>query len=197
MGAAKYNQKIITKSKIQRAQEYIKSMSSKFSSSSQTKEMPENIQMGQNDDEGSRCSSISASVKINFSKNVNDEERSSVSANVQINGSNTKNMNMNFILRDENLSEVEEEEENVTGKSAPAPDNNCNDSNVNNERDMEQPSTSGMQRPKKTRKNHILKRKFKRICNNSIQENLRNSQKIIQDARFCLPCERFSSFQRF
>ena len=123
MGAAKHNQKIITKSKIQRAQEYIKSMSSKFSSSSQTKEMPENIQMGQNDDEGSRCSSISASVKINFSKNVNDEERSSVSANVQINGSNTKNMNMNFILCDENLSEVEEEEENVTGKSAPAPDN--------------------------------------------------------------------------
>ena len=155
MGAAKHNRKLITKSKIERAQEYIKSMSSKFSSSSQTKEMPENIQMG--DDEGSRCSSISASVKINFSKDANDDERSSVSARVQINGSNTKNMNMNFILRDENLSEVEEEEENVTEKSAPAPDNNCNDSNVNNERDMEQPSTSGMQRPKKTKEFECLK----------------------------------------
>ena len=95
MGAAKHNQQVITKNKMDRTRDYVKqclASSSQKSSVSVTSvrddhKLPLNSQAeNNNDDVTSRCSSVSTSVKLNFSKcGDNEDDRSSVvSASLKI-----------------------------------------------------------------------------------------------------------------
>merc|ERR1712126_785710 len=117
MGAAKHNQQVITKNKMDRTRDYVKqclASSSQKSSVSVTSvcddhKLPLNSQAeNNNDDVTSRCSSVSTSVKLNFSKcGDNEDDRSSVvSASLKIDCTKKKvNYNMNIKFSNENLSE--------------------------------------------------------------------------------------------
>ena len=87
MGAAKHNHDVVTKNKIDRTRDFVKQcLSSKEASSSQRSsvsvtsvrddhKVSVNIEAeNNNDDVTSRCSSVSTSVKLNFSKSGDDDD---------------------------------------------------------------------------------------------------------------------------
>ena len=92
MGAAKHNQQVITKNKMDRTRDYVKQcLSLKQASSSQKSSASvtsvrddhklsfNNRAENNNDDFNSRCSSVSTNVKLNFSKyGDDDDDRSSL-----------------------------------------------------------------------------------------------------------------------